>query len=580
MRERGGTWRFRWVGVTMTAAVAGLLFRLYMLHVVAAVPGPPDLAKGRSFERDLHGNRGRVLESGPLRNTLALNIDRKDLCIDPQRLQENDMVSRAARVLAAELDLDVDVLAVRFSKPGRRFEYVKRFVSPDEAERIMQLDLPGIFLRDSVLRHYPLESFLCHVIGFVNLEGVGSAGVEQQLNRWLTGTSGIRHELLDGGRREIPDRRIREVSPRAGADVVLTIDQTVQNLMEQALDGAMREHGARAAWAVAQRVRTGEILAMASRPAYDANEFRTSSEDQRLNRPIGMVFEPGSVMKPMVIAAAINEGLITPASVFDCENGSWIHARRPLRDYSPHGRLSVAEIMQKSSNIGTAKIALELGEPRLEQYLREFGFGSVSGIDLPGEEKGILHSHRRWSALCSSRIAIGQGVATTALQMLNAISAIANDGYLMQPYVVREVRRHGDGELLYTGEPKVLRRPISARTAADVTAMMRRVTEQGGTGRAASLDTVSVAGKTGTGQQAVDGRYSETDYTATFVGFFPAESPEISMLIVVDAPKPRYTGGAVAAPIFRQVAEPLVRYLDVGEPAMHLARTPQDGFSE
>ncbi len=580
MRERGGTWRFRLVGLLMTAAVTGLLFRLYMLHVVAGVAGPADLARGRSYARDLRGNRGRILESGPFRNTLALNVDRKDICIDPRPLQKQDLVSRAARVLAEELDLDVDALAVRFSRPGSQFAYVKRFVSLEEAERITQLDLPGIFLRDSVVRHYPLGSFLCHVLGFVNWQGVGSSGIEQRLNSLLTGTSGVRLELLDSGRREIPDRRLREVLPQPGADVVLTIDQTVQNLVEQALDDAMQEHNARAAWAVAQRVRTGEILAMASRPAFDGNEFISSSEDQRLNRAIGKVFEPGSVMKPVVIAAAINEGRITPASVFDCENGLWYHARRPLRDYSPHGRLSVTEIMQKSSNIGTAKIALELGEPRLEQYLREFGFGSRTGVDLPGEERGILHPHRRWSALCSSRIAIGQGVATTALQMLNAINAIANGGYLMQPYIVREVRRHGDGELLYRGEPNVLRRPITARTAAEVMAMMHRVTEPGGTGRAARLDSVSVAGKTGTGQKAVDGRYSDTAYTAAFVGFFPAETPEISMIVVVDEPKPRYTGGAVAAPVFRQIAEPLVRYLDIADPATRLARTPQDGFSE
>ncbi len=556
----------------------GLLIRLYVLHVVVNVSGNPDLTQGRSYERDLHGSRGRVLESGPFQNTLALNVDLKNVCVNPQRLQQENLVSEAARALAETLALDVDVLAVRMSRPGRQFEYVQRFVPKETAARVEQLELPGVFFRDTVARHYPLNTFLCHVIGFVNHEGVGSAGVEQRFNHLLRGTPGVRHELLDGGRREIPDRRIREVAPQPGADVVLTIDQTIQGLLEQALDGAMAEHGAKAAWAAAQRVRTGEILAMASRPAYDLNDFQRSSEDQRRNRVIGEVFEPGSVMKPVVVAAAINEGLITSSTVFDCENGLWYHARRPLRDYSPHGRLSVADILQKSSNIGTAKIALELGEPRLEYYLREFGFGSVLGIDLPGEELGILHPNARWSALCATRIAIGQGVAVTALQMLSAINAIANDGYLMQPYVVREVRSHDGNSILYRGEPKVLRRPVSAQSAAVTMAMMRRVTEQGGTGRAARLENVAVAGKTGTGQKPVDGRYSDTDYMATFVGFFPAENPEVSMIVVVDSPKPRYTGGAVAAPVFREVAEPLVRYLDIGDPLPRLAQQPKDGF--
>lgn len=568
------TQRRLWVvGALLGSAMVGLLVRLYVLQVTNGT-GNAGIEDGRRlYERNLHGSRGRVLESGPFENILALDIDLKHICVDPWRVQEANQVAPVARVLAETLSLDVDVLAVRMSRPDRRFEYVKRFVPEETADRIAQLALPGVFVRDAVARHYPLGTFLCHVIGFTNHEGVGSAGIEQRFNHLLRGEPGFRIELLDGVRREIPDRRLQEEPPRPGGDVVLTIDQTIQGLLEAALDGAMAQHQAEAAWAVAQRVRTGEILAMASRPAYDLNDFQQSSENQRRNRVIGEVFEPGSVMKPVVIAAALNEGLISPSTVYDCENGVWYHARRPLRDYSPHGRLSVADILQKSSNIGTAKIALELGESRLESYLRAFGFGSPLGIDLPAEERGILHPHTRWSALCSTRIAIGQGVATTAIQMLAAINAIANDGYLMQPFVVHEVRS-SQGEILYRGEPKVLRRPISAQTAAVTLAMMRRVTEAGGTGRAARLETVAVAGKTGTGQKPVDGRYSDTDYMATFVGFFPADNPDVSMIVVVDSPKPRYTGGAVAAPVFREVAEPMVRYLGLGDPPSRLAQHP------
>lgn len=568
MSDRIGKWRLRIAGVLMALLMLGLLARLYALHVYPDIEGLQRIERIRSFERNLHGDRGRILENSALRNTLALNVNLKDICADPQRLQELDLVRETARLLAHELALDTQVLEERLSRPGRRFEYVKRFVHDDKAQMIAGRGVPGVFFQDIVARHYPLGSFMCHVIGFINLEGVGSAGVEQWHNSHLLGTPGVRAGRLDGSRsrNEITSRRVREVAPLTGADVVLTIDQTIQHLTEQALDETMETHRARAAWAIVQRVRTGEILAMASRPNYDLNDFRSATEDQRLNRAIGAVFEPGSVMKPMVIAGAINEGLITPASVFDCENGRWIYARRPLRDYRPHGRLSVADIIQKSSNIGTAKIALEMGDAMLERYLRDFGFGSALGIDLPGEEAGILHPHNRWSSLCATRISMGQGVATTALQMLNAVNAIANDGFLMRPYVVREVRRQddeGDMQILYRAEPQVLRRPISGQTAAIVREMMARVTESAGTGRAAGLENVTVAGKTGTAQKPVDGRYSATDYVATFVGFFPADKPQIGMIIVVDEPQPLYTGGAVAAPVFRQVAEPLVRYLDI-----------------
>ncbi len=578
MRKMAGEWRLWTIGLTVSLLMTGLLTRLSALHLAPGAGDENRIRRGRSFERDLPGSRGRIFESGSLRNTLALNIDLKDVCADPKRLQDEQRVMETALILTEELGLELDALKARLSRPGRRFEYVQRFVPEAVAQRIARHELPGVFFRDTTARYYPQGNFLCHVIGFANHEGIGSAGIEQHYQHILAGTPGMRHELLDGIRREITYRRIHEVAPLSGGDVVLTIDQTVQHLVERELDEAMREHGARAAWAVVQRVRTGEVLAMASRPAYDLNDFRASGEDERLNRVIGAVFEPGSVMKPMVVAAAVNEGLVTPATVFDCENGLWYYRRRPLRDYRPHGRLSVADIIQKSSNIGTAKVALEMGDERLEKYLRAFGFGSSLGIDLPGEEKGILHAHQNWSSICATRIAIGQGVAVTALQVLSAVNAIANDGFLMRPYIVSEIRRPHDSKVLYRGEPVVLGRPIGARAAAQTLAMMQRVTETGGTGRAARMENVSVAGKTGTGQKAVAGGYSSTDYIAAFVGFFPSENPEVGIIVVIDEPRPLYTGGAVAAPVFRRVAEPLARYLDI-ETARHETAQNPEGMS-
>lgn len=566
MSDRIGKLRFWLSGLLMALMMLGLLTRLYALHVAPDADGMQRIDRIRSFESNLNAGRGRIVESSPLRNRLALTIDLKDICADPLRIQQRELVEETVDALANGLGLDREMLTDRLSREGRRFEYVQRFVALEDAEKVAQWRLHGIFFQDTSARHYPLGHFMCHVLGFTNLEGVGSAGVEQRYNSYLTGTPGLLAGRLDGSRRELPDRRVREVAPLAGADVYLTIDQTAQHLVERALDEAMAEHRALAAWAIVQRVRTGEIMAMASRPSYDLNLFRNATEAERLNRAIGVVFEPGSVMKSVVIAGAVNEGLVTPGTIFDCENGLWTYARRPLRDFRPHGRLAVTDIHQKSSNIGTAKIALEMGDALLERYLRDFGFGAPLGIDLPGEEAGILHPHARWSAISATRISIGQGVATTALQMLNAFNAIANDGFLMRPYVVREVRDPYDNALvLYRAEPQVLRRPVSGQTAALMRSMMQRVTEPGGTGRAARVDGVTVAGKTGTAQKPVGGRYSDNDYVATFVGFFPAENPEIGIIVVVDEPQPLHTGGAVAAPVFRRIAEPLARYLDIGE---------------
>jgi cell division protein FtsI (penicillin-binding protein 3) len=310
-----------------------------------------------------------------------------------------------------------------------------------------------------------------------------------------------------------------------------------------------------------QRVRTGEILAMASRPAYDPNEFRTTEPLSRLNRAIGCVYEPGSTLKAATISAALNEGTVSPATVFDCESGAWSYAQRVLHDVHPYGPLTVADGVKKSSNILTAKVALTLGPERLHRYLRAFGLGAPLRVDLPGEEAGIVRPLRTWSAVDPTRIAIGQGVSVTALQMLGVICAIANDGVLMRPYVVSSVSRADGGALLRRG-PEVLSRPIRPDTAAVMRGLLARVTEDGGTGTKARVEGYEVAGKTGTAQKPVNGVYGD-ECVASFVGFLPARSPRIAAIVVVDEPQAERMGGAVAAPLFSRIAGEAVRCLDI-----------------
>jgi len=574
MTDARGTGRYGLVVGAVGLALVGLLTRLTTLHAGLAEKSGEEIDASRVTRQFVNVGRGRILDGSPVRNLLAVNVAAWDVCADPKTIVASNCVGEVAAALASVLGLRSADVAAALNQPESRYVRIRPLVPEEQATAVQNLGLPGVFCRQRLRRAYPQGVSLCHVLGFANDEGVGAAGVEQIMERYLRGVPGLLETKVDGNRRELYLQRIRYVPPEDGADVVLTVDQNLQYLVEKALDVAVEQHHARAAWAIMQRVRTGEILAMASRPAYDPNDFRHTSEAQRFNRAIGCLYEPGSTFKVAVIAAALEERLVEPSTVFDCENGQWLYQNRILRDHHPHRVLTVADILKKSSNIGAAKIAVLMGDARLERHLRAFHIGARLGIDLPGEEAGILHPAARWSAISSSRIAIGQGVAVTALQMLGVLSAIANDGMVMRPYVVRQVV-DARGRVVLQREPQPLGRAISAETAAVMRQLLARVTEPGGTGTQAAVPGFVVAGKTGTAQKPVNGVYSETDYVASFVGFVPAEDPEIAMIVVVDEPQPFHTGGAVAAPVFGQIAGQAVRYLGILPPAYAMGRTDE-----
>lgn len=555
----------------LSLAIVGLGVRLAFLHLGSHEETRARFDRSRSYERKLLAGRGTIFDCNGDANVLAMNLGVKNVCVDPFITSRDPSVVTNACRLAELLDVPADRLAVRMKQENRRFAYIKRFVPNHLAEDVAAMNIKGVFLRDATIRHYPQKSFLCHVLGFVNHMGTGSAGVEQQLDRYLKGSPGIMEGRMNALRQELYIRRGRYVPPIEGANVTLTIDQNIQYMVEKALDNVMAEHHAEGAWAVVQRVSTGEILALASRPGFDLNAFNHAPRLARLNRAIGYVYEPGSTLKPVVIAAALQEDTVTPETMFDCENGAWLYKRRILHDYHAYMRLSVADGLKKSSNILTAKVALTLGDERLYEYLRGFGFGHKLGVDLPGEENGILHPVKSWSGISATRIAVGQGIAVTALQLLGAMCTIANDGFMMKPYIVRDVHS-GRGELMQHNEPEVMSRPISIATAQTVRRLMGRVTEDGGTGRRARVPGYTVAGKTGTAQKPVPGGYSSTEHMASFVGFLPVEQPEIGVIVVVDNPQPLHTGGRVAAPAFSQIAGAAVRYLNVPGTDSMLAR--------
>lgn len=560
MNDRNMLGRFCFVVLLMLSATSVLGVRLAMLHLGSHDARLEKIEQMHRFKQDLLGRRGQILDSSGQKSLLALDMAADHVCADPTKILEEDALVPTATRLAEMLSLDVDEVAVKLHRPGRRYTRIKMFVPREASDAILQEELTGVFMRPTHMRYYPHGSLACHVLGFVNHEGVGSAGVEQRYDSYLRGRPGVIEGRLDALRREIYTEREVEDPGEPGHTIELTLDQHIQLVVERELDALMVSSKAKAVWAIVQDVRTGEILAMASRPAYDLNHFQDSTDDMRLNRAIGVNYEPGSTMKAAAFAAALNEGIVTPETVFDCELGSWFYKGRSLRDVSAQGLLTVADGIKKSSNILTAKMSLMLGNARLYSYFRAFGLGEPLGIDLPGEEAGIFHSPEHWYGISPTRIPIGQGIATTALQILTVYSTIANDGYRMRPFVVKRIR-DADGNVMVENEPRVVARVIRPDTAATMRRLLGRVTERDGTGRRARIDGLDVAGKTGTAQKPEAGGYSSTNYVASFAGFMPAEDPAVSMVIVVDEPRGHTGGGRVAAPVFAQIGTELNLYL-------------------
>jgi len=519
------------------------------------------------YSLTLVAKRGTVYDRSGFNNELAAVLP-LDLCFLDSKYTPAENRQTVAERLSVILQRDLTEMQHLMAQTNKAYMPLC-VVTNDSLRRTIESDS---MLRRSVgfqkvyHRHYPLGTEMAHVLGYVNKAGDGMSGVEALFNRYLTGTDGLIKGQADATRRELLERRVVDIPARDGHNIELTIDQNIQHHAEVALDRAMEQHSATAAWTVVTDCRTGEVLAMASRPGVDRSRYPSSLKEMEnwRNRVIAVNFEPGSTLKSLTIGAAINEGLLTPETIIDCENGSWLYAKRILRD-KVRGRQPVSTIIQKSSNIGTAKAALMLGNQRLYAYLRRGGFGQATGIDLPGEERGILESAATWPQIKATRVAIGQGISVTALQMAALYGAIANDGQRMKPIILKRVTT-SDGELLIEREPVPLPgdAPLfSSQTAAQLRAMLETVTHKGGTGTRAAVPGYRVAGKTGTAQMAVRGGYSETDFVASFAGFLPADNPRIVIVVAVERPQPLHGGGVVAAPVFAEIALQTARYLNI-----------------
>lgn len=560
MTNRGTTIRAVVVAVGLLSILAALGAHLGSLHFGSNDELWNLVSAQQNVQKDYLFGRGRILDRNG--HLLAFERPASHVHVSPEDIRRSGKTERVADLLSTSLDMDRSEILTILNRKGRYDDLVKRFVPGPIVDQLATNHIYGLMFKDAHIRVYPYRERMAHVLGFTNWEGVGSAGVEQKLDLYLRGTPGILIGRRDRRARELYQHRQLYIESQEGANVELTLDQNIQLMVEGALEEAVTQHKAKGGWAIVQNVATGEILGMASLPSYDPMNFFGSSDEQLRNQAVSTVYEPGSTLKVLSIATAIEAGAVNEDSVFDCEMGQWYFAGRPLNDHHPYGRLSVADILKKSSNIGTAKVVLEIGAKRLDEGLRSFGLGSTSGILLPGEERGLFSPYTTWSKVRLTRVPMGQGIGVTALQLLNAICAIANDGYLMKPMIVRRIV-HRNGQSILEYEPEVLGRPISEKTARVMRRMMERVTDLDGTGRRARVEGYPVAGKTGTAQKPEAGGYSNSKHYASFVGFAPAQDPVIGIVVVVDEPQPIHSGGYVAAPAWKRIAEQALPYLEV-----------------
>ena len=506
---------------------------------------------------EIEPERGAILDRNL--KEFASNLKVPSVYAVPRLMSSKEKLELIQK-LSGILNLDSSFLEERLDR-DKVFVWLKRRTSFREAEAVRKLKNPNLGITYDPKRFYPHGEMLSNVIGFCNVDGIGVEGLELLYNQKLVGRKGYRQTKRDALGREMVALEEKFIPPINGAKLILTIDQYIQYLTEQALDDAFHKDKAESAIAVVMDPRTGEILAMASRPTFDPNRLDQSDVSHRRNRTITDIFEPGSVFKIVTATAALNENKVTLNDIFNCEHGEWrVRPNRVIHDVHPYGQLTFPEVLIKSSNIGTVKIGMRLGEKTLYDYIKRFGFGERTGIDFPGEVVGILRPPDKWSKFSITSIPFGQEVAATAIQMLRAISVIANNGRVVRPYILKEIQ-DAEGISVFKREPIVSEPVIKPEVAQTMTQILEHVVTEG-TGDRAKIDGVRVAGKTGTAQKLEPGGgYSHKHFVGSFIGYAPADNPTLVMIVSINDPHPYYYGGTVAAPVFKEVVEKSLIYL-------------------
>ena len=589
-------------------AFAGLGFRLVDLQVWRH-DELAKLAEKKTQQTSWRSaKRGDILDANG--NLLATSVPVKTICADPSLIGGQQAV--VARALAPLLQMsEADLLQrliprvlknskgetftnglhyVRLQKnvPEETWQKIQAAMSRlsfgvDEkklpkADRVFLLDLRqyAISAEPDELRVYPNGALAAHVLGFVGTtentnhtsEVFGYDGIEKFFDDKLRGASGWRVTGFDSRKNELVTLRDEDVQAQSGLNVVLTIDAAIQHIVEDVLTNAMAKHAPQSITGIVMRPRTGEILALASLPGFDPNDLRTINTNTEPDRVISDVMEPGSTFKTIVISGALNEHIVNLNDTVFCENGVFHFAGITLHDSEGHhfGNLTVQQVLQKSSNIGASKIGIQLQAPKLYDYMQDFGLGAFTGIPLPHEvsAKNYVRPANKWGKYSIAQIPMGQGVAVTRLQMVMAVGAIANGGVLMRPMLVKRLE-DANGNVVQRYEPQSVRRVVTETTAREMVEALKTVVSKDGTAAMAAVTNYVVAGKTGAAQKVVDGRYASDRFVVSFIGFFPADNPEICISIVMDSPKEggRAFGGALCGPVFSEIGKRCASYLNI-----------------
>ncbi len=591
------------LGLLVVAAFSGLGYRLVDLQCLRHDELSAKAESNTRREFVFEPRRGDILDAKG--NVLATSTFAKTICAEPS-LMDDRQADAVARAIAPLLQMDGQALykklatRIRVNEKGQtnavHYVRIKQRVPMETWDKIQaavtnlsygvdekklnksdQLAYrvarqKGVFAENFPIRVYPNQSLAAHVLGYAQTQDaeinsnviseiVGTEGIEKTMDDKLSGVAGWRSTETDRRGRELVSLRNQDLSARDGLNVVLTIDSVIQNVVEKALADAMEKHSPISASGIVIRPRTGEILAMATLPNFDPNIPGASSADARRNRIVTDVVEPGSTFKIVVVSGALNDHVVGLDEMFDCEHGHFPFAGRILHDHEPYDNLSVESIITKSSNIGAAKIGIKLGEDRLYDYITSYGFGTRTGLPLPGEVPGIVHPVKNWSKVSVAQIPMGQGIAVTRLQMLMAMCAIANNGTLMRPMLINRLE-DSEGNVVARYSPQMVRRTTDESAAKLTVEALKTVVSPEGTAPKAAMEHYTVAGKTGTAQKVEGGQYVRK-YVASFIGFFPADNPEICISIVLDDPKEGYYGGQVAGPIFKDIAERAASYLNI-----------------
>jgi len=557
-------WRFQTCIFILTGLLLVLIIRLYGIQITKH-----EELKRKALEQQediviLEPARGTIYDRNG--HKLTINIEVDSVFVNPREVERPVEMSRA---LSPLLGMSSQDIYNKITNKTKYFVWLKRKLEKEESEKIKALNLKGVYFIKEPKRFYPEADLASHLIGFVGVDNRGLDGIENSYDKYLRGTSIKAVIQKDGAGRNV---FLKEQDSNfgwgaEGNEITLTIDEVIQHIAQREIKNALIKYRARNAIIIVMDPQTGEVLALANEPTFNPNEFSKYPAEYRRNKAVTDMFEPGSTFKIITASAAIEEEIVKVDDKFNCEDGIFKFkvgpGYRTVKDVHKYNILSFSEIIRYSSNIGMTKVGMKIGEDRLYDYICAFGFGESTEIGLCGESKGLLRPLNKWSKISITSIPYGQEIAVTPIQIITAVSAIANGGILMKPQVIRSIREY-KGKTIFEFAPVSVRRVVSLRTSRKLMEMLEDAVENG-TGIQAKIPGYRIAGKTGTSQKInpITKQYDPKNFVSSFIGYFPAENPKIIICVLIDEPKGEYYGGVVAAPVFKKVAHGIIDYLKI-----------------